>query len=258
MKINNGFYDLIDNYDATIFFDTETTGTNAEGKDELGQQIQIVELAARRLEKDENGQLHITRSMDDFIKMPEGRKLPPSIVEFNRKHGTGIDDKLLETKGITESEACTKFEELAKGNVLLVAYNAQFDLCMVREMLARSGNNKELMDKNDVLDPLTILKSIKPYSLNEAMCKKEYPNLEPSQLSGHRLETALLYYHIEDEFQNSHRAIDDCDALIGVTQQVSKSEGQYKQWINVIGYNPKYSLQGKQHPKVKYFGQYYL
>lgn len=258
MKVNNGFYELAKEYDAVVFFDTETTGLDADGVDELGQQIQVIELAARRLEIANDGTVHITRSMDDFVKMPEGCKLPPAIIRFNEQHETGINDNLLETEGKTEKEVATRFEKLAEGRVLLVAYNAHFDLCMARAMLARNGADKELIDRNDALDPMTIFKSLKPYAVADNIVNQYYPTLKASQLDGHRLGTALLYYHIEEEFQNSHRAIDDCDALLAVTQHVCKQKEQYLKWIDTIGYNPKYVLKGKLHPKVKYFAQYYL
>ena len=61
MKVNNGFYELAKEYDAVVFFDTETTGLDADGVDELGQQIQVIELAARRLEIANDGTVHITK-----------------------------------------------------------------------------------------------------------------------------------------------------------------------------------------------------
>ncbi len=248
---------LLSEYDAVIFFDTETTGLDAESKDELGQQIQVIELAAKRLELDKNQNVIVTSEMDDFIKLPEGNVIPPTIIKFNEIHGTGINDNFLKENGMSETDACKKFETLAKGNVIFVAYNAQFDLCMVREMLNRSGSDKMLIDRNDVLDPLTIFKAIKTYLVDEEVCKTKYPNIDSSKLNGHKLETALLYFNVADKFKNSHRAIDDCEALIEITKQLYKTTDVSK-WVNTIGYNPKYGLNGKKHPKTIYFEQEYL
>lgn len=242
-NFNDEFKQMMKNYDGIVFFDTETTGFDAEGQDELGQQIQVIELAATRLEIDNEGTVAVKGGMDEFIRLPEGNILPPRIVEFNKMHETGISDSFLKQNGKDEQLVCKDFEYLAQGNVLLVAYNAQFDLCMVREMLKRSGTDKDLIDRNDVLDPLTMFKDIKPYDYNG--------------LEGHRLEIALEYFDVADQFKNSHRAIDDCKALIEITRQLYTDESSDK-WINLVGYNPKYGLSGRLHPKVEYFEQAYF
>ncbi len=122
-------WDIFTKYKAVVFFDTETTGLEAES-------CQIIELAAIRVEKTERGTLRMADSADVFVKLPEGERIPQKIVEL-----TGITDEQLENEGITEAEAAARFTELIGGGcVLLVAHNAQFDLLFTAEMLRRHGN----------------------------------------------------------------------------------------------------------------------
>lgn len=113
----NELRDVFTKYKAVVFFDTETTGLEAES-------CQIIELAAIRVEKTERGTLRMADSADVFVKLPEGERIPQKIVEL-----TGITDEQLKNEGITEAEAAARFTELISGGrVLLVAHNAQFDL----------------------------------------------------------------------------------------------------------------------------------
>ena len=65
----NELKNIFEKYGAVVFFDTETTGLYADT-------CQIIELAAIRIEQTEHGALRIAGSMDDFIRLPEGEKLP--------------------------------------------------------------------------------------------------------------------------------------------------------------------------------------
>ena len=120
----NELRDIFTKYKAVVFFDTETTGLEAES-------CQTIELAAIRVEKTERGTLRMADSADVLVKLPEGERIPQKIVEL-----TGITDEQLKNEGITEAEAAARFTELISGGrVLLVAHNAQFDLLFTAEML---------------------------------------------------------------------------------------------------------------------------
>lgn len=73
---------LFHDHKAIVFFDTETSGLDPETD-------QIIELAALRAEQDFAGGLYIVDAMDRFIKLPEGKSLPDSIVAM-----TGITDRI--------------------------------------------------------------------------------------------------------------------------------------------------------------------
>ena len=134
---------LLDRYKALVIFDTETSGLNP-GDD------QIIELAALRVERTTAGALRIAGKMDTFIKLPEGEQLPENIVTL-----TGITDRLLETEGVQSGTAVSRFLKLVKpGPVLMIAHNAQFDACFLRELL-RGFKPGHL----DWLDSLTVYKA---------------------------------------------------------------------------------------------------
>ena len=79
---------LWEQFDRMVVFDTETTGIDY-GKD------RIIEIGAVSLEGGaENG------SMDLFIRLPEGRRLDPFIVNL-----TGITEERLEAEGVGDREA---------------------------------------------------------------------------------------------------------------------------------------------------------
>ena len=207
---------LLDRYKAFVIFDTETSGLNP-GDD------QIIELAALRVERTQTGALRIAGKMDTFIKLPEGEKLPENIVTL-----TGITDRLLEAEGVQSGTAVSRFLKLVKpGPVLMVAHNAQFDACFLRELL-RGFNPGHL----DWLDSLTVYKDRRPYP--------------------HKLANAILAYELEDKVQNSHRAIDDVLALFEVLKAMDEERDDLGSYVNLFGYNPKYGVSGRRITGVRY------
>lgn len=191
---------LFDRYKALVIFDTETSGLNPEDD-------QIIELAALRVERTAAGALRIAGKMDTFIKLPEGEQLPENIVAL-----TGITDRLLETEGVQSGTAVSRFLKLVKpGPVLMVAHNAQFDACFLRELL-RGFKPGHL----DWLDSLTVYKDRRPYP--------------------HKLANAILAYELEDKVQNSHRAIDDVLALFEVLKAMDEERDDLGSYVNLFGY----------------------
>lgn len=265
---NSSFARLLDKYDGIVFYDTETTGLDAQGKDELDQPLQIIELAALRVEKDEMGQPKAVAGMDEYIKMNNDGQMPPSIIAFNEEHNTGINDEVVRTQGIPERDAVKMFDELTKGNVLMVAYNAQFDMCFVHEMLQRSGvgEQKEIIHSKDHLDPLTVFKDRKPYTSFERLDRTALPqewNEEEQKMKlavpqGHKLEMAVAYYSVDNYVVNSHRAIDDVKAMYATTRKMDEQRADLDAYVGVIGVNPKYGLSGMEHPNVVYCEQPYI
>lgn len=214
-------------YAAVVFFDTETTGLDAES-------CQIIELAALRIEQTDRSTLRVTDDMDVFVKLPEGQKIPEKIVGL-----TGITDDMLANEGVTEREAAATFARLisgSKGPVLLVAHNAQFDLLFVEAMATRSTVlSVGLLHRADFLDSLTVYKD-----------RRAYP---------HKLANAIVAYKLEDKVQNSHRAIDDVAALFEVCKAMDNERADLLNYVNVFGYNPKYGVSGRRLSGVSYWPQ---
>ena len=225
----NDFKEVFQKYAAVVFFDTETTGLEADC-------CQIIELAAIRAERVTHDTFRITNCIDIFVQLAAGQQIPEKIVEL-----TGITDEQLETEGVTEAKAATIFTDLIrdnKGPVLLVAHNAQFDLCFTREMLWRHVcDGEEMFEAADYLDSLTVFKD-----------RRAYP---------HKLENAIAAYKLEDKVQNSHRAIDDVAALLEVCKAMDDERADLLDYVNIFGYNPKYGVSGHRLDGVTYWPQQY-
>ena len=78
---------FLEAYDAVLVLDTETTGISCR-KDE------IIELAVLKAGQ-ADGALCELETMDEFIRLSEGRRLPDKIVEL-----TGITEQMLLDDGI--------------------------------------------------------------------------------------------------------------------------------------------------------------
>lgn len=223
----NNMRNVFKKYAAVVFFDTETSGLDADS-------CQIIELAAIRVEQTQYGTLRMAGHADIFVKLPEGQKIPEKIVEL-----TGITDELLEAEGVTEAEAAATFTDLIrndKGRVLLVAHNAQFDLLFAKAMLWRhKGDGEEMLEAADYLDSLTVYKD-----------RRAYP---------HKLANAIAAYKLEDKVQNTHRAIDDVAALFEVVKAMDNERADLLNYVNLFGYNARYGVSGYRIPGVKYWPQ---
>lgn len=206
------------NCGSLIVFDTETTGLDPE-------KCQIIELAAIKVET-RNGLPEITAEMDAFINLPKGETLPPRIVEL-----TGITDDLLNQKGVDPETAATVFVDLIEPeiNPILIAHNAQFDACFLRELL-----------KGYSLSPVKWLDTL-------TVCRDRtfYP---------HKLEAMIERYQLKG-VQNSHRAIDDVHALYALLKALDEERGDLDRYINLFGVNPKYGRSGAPIRGVTYINQ---
>ena len=163
--------ELWQQFDRIVVFDTETTGIEF-GKD------RIIELGAVSLEAGAE-----TGSLDVLVRLPEGARLPPFIVDL-----TGITDEQLLAEGVDQAEAAEDFCRLLEGceRPLLVAYNAQFDLNFLYHFLRPCGR-VAVLGPPRFLDALTVYRD-----------RRDYP---------HKLENAIAAYHLEDRAVNSHRAM---------------------------------------------------
>ena len=71
----------------------------------------------------------------------------------------------------------------------------------------------------------------------------------------HKLADAIKAYNLADRVQNSHRAIDDVEALFGVCRAMAKERDDLLSYVNVFGYNSKYGEPGPGLCGVTYFPQ---
>ncbi len=215
---------LFSDFDAIVVLDTETTGLSM-------QRDEIIEIGAVRLRWDAE-QYVPDGELSCLISLSEGKKLPPEIVKL-----TGITQELLEQQGIEKREAACRLQALLSGErVLLVAYNAQFDLNYLYYFLARC-DCAECLTKLKFLDALTVYRDRRPYP--------------------HRLENAIDAYGLGDSAVNSHRAVDDAMATVELLRAMAKEKDDLSCYVNLFGYHPKYGVSGKRIRSIHYCAQPY-
>ena len=213
---------LFSAFDHLVVLDTETSGI-AHKTDE------IIELAALRAVPGGDG-LEIAEEMDLLIRLSPGRSLPPEIETL-----TGITQDMLQHEGVEKAEAGARFTRLlSHPNTLVVAYNAQFDLCFLYYFLARLGLAAALQGIK-MLDALTIYKD-----------RHDYP---------HKLANAIETYRLQGE--NTHRAIDDAKATLELLEAMAAECDDLTQYINLFGYHPKYGVSGPRISSICYRPQGY-
>ena len=206
-----------------VFFDTETTGLDPET-------CQVIELAAKVY--DEN--FTLLDEMDEFIRLVDpNAHIPEKIVEL-----TGITDARLLKEGIPARQAFMRFAEMCQGEqVVLIAHNAQFDLNFVFLMMYRHYNEGlPIITKAFYLDTLTVAKD--------------------RSAAPHNLQAMIDHYHLSGK--NTHRAIDDVNALVQLFCAMGRERNDYTDYLNVFGYNPEYGVTGHQIAAVTYYPQEYV
>ena len=214
---------LLNRYDRLVLFDTETTGL-------LFSRDEIIEFAAVVVER-VAGKAAVVQEYDELVALAPGGFVPPRIQEL-----TGISTQDLRERGLPKTRVCRDIAEMIRGNTLLLAYNAHFDLSFLFYLLLRHGDISILKGK-DKLDLLTVYKDRRPYP--------------------HRLCNAIDSYGLTGKVVNSHRAVDDVLGTWAVMEEMEKEKPDLEKYINLFGFNPKYGVDGKPIGSVTYRPQGY-
>ena len=212
------FSELFEKYDRLVLFDTETTGLQF-ARDE------IIEFAAVVVEQ-VDGEAKVVREYDELVTLTPGNTVPPMIQKL-----TGISTQDILDRGIPKAQVCADIADMFRGNTLLIAYNAHFDLSFLFYMLLRSGDPTALKGK-DKLDLLTVYKD-----------RRSYP---------HKLCNAIEAYGLSGKVVNSHRAVDDVLATVEVMKAMEQERDDLCRYLNLFGYNPKYGISGKPIGSITY------
>ena len=207
---------LFDGHRSVMLLDLETTGLCPETDE-------VIEMAAVIIAYDrERDGVVISDTLNCLVKLPEGQRLSAEITAL-----TGITQNMLDSHGLTPRDAASRFMDMMYGGdldcVLIVAHNAHFDLSFLNTFL-RKYFPRRVGFSVDVLDTLTVLKDRKPYP--------------------HRLSDAITHYSLEQKVKNSHRALDDVMALYAVLMEMIRERNDLHEYINLIGYNPRYGVKG--------------
>ena len=214
---------LFSKYDRLVLFDTETTGLQFARNE-------IIEFAAVVVEQ-VNGEAKILQEYDELVALRPGSFVPPKITEL-----TGISTQDLREKGLPKTRVCRDIGEMIRGNSLLIAYNAHFDLSFLFYMLLQDGDPTILKGK-DKLDLLTVYRDRRPYP--------------------HKLCSAIEAYGLSGKVVNSHRAVDDVIATVAVMEEMEKERPDLERYINLFGYLPQFGVDGKPIGSVTYKPQPY-
>ena len=214
---------LFAKYDRLVLFDTETTGLNYV-RDE------IIEFAAVVVERID-GKVTIVQEYDQLVTLSPGGFVPENIQKL-----TGISTLDIQERGIPKTRVCRDIAEMIRGNTLLLAYNAHFDLSFLFYLLLRHGDPAILKGK-DKLDLLTVYRD-----------RRDFP---------HKLASAIDAYGLTGKVVNSHRAVDDVIATVAVMEAMEAEKDDLRRYVNLFGYSPKYGLEGKPIGSVTYKAQPY-
>ena len=217
------FDSLFQKYDRLVLFDTETTGL-------LYARDEIIEFAAVVVER-VNGIPKVVQEYDELIALSPGGFVPPKIEQL-----TGITTQDLRERGLPKTRVARDIAEMIRGNTLLLAYNAHFDLSFLFYFLLRHGDATILKGK-DKLDLYTVYRDRKPFP--------------------HKLCNAIESYGLTGKVVNSHRAVDDVLATVAVMGEMEKEKDDLMRYVNLFGYNPKYGIDGKPIGSVTYKPQPY-
>ena len=217
------FEALFEKYDRLVLFDTETTGL-AYSQDE------IIEFAAVVVEQ-VNGEPVVTEEYDQLVTLSPSGFVPAMIENL-----TGITNQDLREKGVSKTRVCCDIARMFRGNPLLLAYNAHFDLSFLYYMLLRDGDPTILRGK-DKLDLLTVYRD-----------RRSYP---------HKLCCAIEAYGLTGKVVNSHRAVDDVLATVEIMKAMEAERDDLINYVNLFGYIPKFGIDGKPIGSVQYKPQPY-
>ena len=206
-----------------MLFDTETTGLQF-ARDE------IIEFAAIVVENRE-GKATVVEEYDQLIALSPGGFVPPKIEQL-----TGISTQDLRERGLPKTRVARDIAQMFRGNTLLLAYNAHFDLSFLFYFLLRHGDAAILKGK-DKIDLLTVYRD-----------RRSYP---------HRLTHAIDSYGLSGKVVNSHRAVDDVLATLEVMRAMEAEKPDLLNYVNLFGYIPKFGIDGKPIGSVSYKPQPY-
>ncbi len=211
-------------YDTLIFADTETTGLSALTDN-------VIELGAVKYRRDIFGDWNRESELSELIRLPEvetdkgkvRKTIPKEVSNINH-----ITDSMLEESGIDAKTALGKLAQMIDGKTLFIAYNAHFDAnFLMHEYKNRDSEHSEAFAGLDVYDAmLTARARIKGSDGRKA---------------SHTLED-ILYYHGITDVENSHRALDDVEALIAVTEAFFKEKNDLSGSVNIFPYYEKYGI----------------
>ena len=189
---------MFKDYKRMFIFDTETNSLNPEPCGE------ILELGGILLTKPEGS--------DKFSERQDISVLIKNKYPILNSHIHNITAEMCQADGITKEE----FFELLKGifgdydDTLIVAYNTPFDMRFIKAFMLQMEPGYKII--NPTLDMLEVAKD------------------RTGLLRGNKLCDMIVKYGVKD-VQNSHRALDDVEATLGVMRAMWNEKSDLENYI---------------------------
>lgn len=191
-----------------LIFDTETTGLPAwNDPSDAPHQPHVVDIACSLFDRTGMEIERYDALIDPGVEIPE---------EVSRIHG--ITTEMVQAKGVEPGEAFGNFCAMVAKAEGISAYNASFDLRMVRILGARVTGTKWdcPVRKFDIAGAATIRCKLPP---TEKMIRAGFGNKFKKPNLAEAYESMF-----GETFENSHRARPDCDAAARIFFHLKEKE----------------------------------
>lgn len=193
--------------DLLLFVDFESTGLDVE-QDEIVEYAFILK----------NGEKELCRS-SGIVNADVPISEEASAVN-------GISQAEIDNSIVSQRNMCELFYSILKMKPVIIAHNLFFDFSLLFNTFHRVFDEltaESLLFDCDVLDTLTVSRD-----------RTFFPNKLCELVDRFNLDAV-----------NSHKALDDVEALIALYEYMENERDDLDKYINLIGYYPKYGLGGK-------------
>ena len=189
---------MFKNYNRMFIFDTETNSLSPEPCGE------ILELGGILLTKPEGS--------DRFSERKDISVLIKNKYPILNSHIHHITADMCQKDGITKEELFNILKDIfgEYQDTLIVAYNTPFDMKFIRAFMEEMSPGYKIT--NPVLDMLEVARD------------------RTGLYRGNKLCDMIVRYGVKD-VQNSHRALDDCNALLGVMRAMWVEKSDLESYI---------------------------
>lgn len=189
---------MLDKYNRLLIFDTETSSLSPEPHGE------ILEFGGILLTKPQGS--------SKFSERKDISVLIKNKYPILNSHIHHITETMCDEDGIEKSELFDILKDIFGDyeDTLLIAYNTPFDMRFIKHFMNKMSKGYKV--KNPTLDILEIAKD------------------RTGLKRGNKLCDMIVKYDVKN-VQNSHRALDDCDALLGVMRAMWRECANLEDYI---------------------------
>lgn len=192
---------MFESYKKMFIFDTETSGLNPEPYGE------ILELGGVLLSK--------TKNDNKFTERKDISVLIKNEYPILNSNIHNITNEMCQKDGITKQELFEILKDIfgEYNDILIVAYNAPFDMKFIKSFMQKIQPGYKI--SNPVLDMLEVAKA------------------RTGLYRGNKLCDMIIRYDVKN-VQNSHRALDDVEATLGVMRAMWKEKPDLENYVKEV------------------------